>query len=212
MGTLHRFGFYGEVPAGSRHADDRACPPQQIGNPRERQVRQVRRVTPGRLPADGEGRGREADAVTHACTSPSASCVPMDQVNLPNPPNLPTGFENKDLEAAGSQGEPAEPAVWHADIEGRSRRSVERSDWRRPRPLPSGSVVARLCAAGATVRTYGLRGGGATAEIEAPAGIPAELMREVERRGWRIIPGGKPNPEAEHDSWLAGVAIADLGR
>lgn len=81
-----------------------------------------------------------------------------------------------------------------------------------PRLLPpNGSLVARLCAAGATVRTYGSRDG-ATAEIEAPAGIPLELVREVERRGWRIIPGGKPNPEAEHDSWLAGVPIADLGR
>lgn len=80
----------------------------------------------------------------------------------------------------------------------------------RLRP-PKGSLVARLCAAGATVRTYGTRDG-ATAAIEAPAGIPAELLREVETRGWRIIPGGKPNPEAEHDSWLADVPIADLSR
>ena len=75
---------------------------------------------------------------------------------------------------------------------------------------PKGSFVQRLCAAGATVRTYGIKGGGASAEIEVPAGIPADLLHEVEARGWRIIPGGRANPEAEHDSWLAGVPIAEL--
>jgi len=76
---------------------------------------------------------------------------------------------------------------------------------------PSGSLVARLCAAGATVRTWSV-GRGGQASIEAPAGIPADLLREVEARGWRIIPGGRANPEAEHDSWLAGVPIAELER
>lgn len=71
--------------------------------------------------------------------------------------------------------------------------------------------MARLCQEGATVRTYGMSGG-ATAEIEAPAGISADLVREVEARGWRIIPGGKPNTDAEHDSWLAGVPASDLKR
>ena len=75
---------------------------------------------------------------------------------------------------------------------------------------PKGSLVRRLCAAGATVRTYGLKGGGASADIEAPAGIRAELVHEIEARGWTVIPGGKANPEAVHDSWLAGVPIADL--
>ena len=75
----------------------------------------------------------------------------------------------------------------------------------------SGSLVARLCAAGATVRTYAGKDG-ATAEIEAPTGISPELLREVEARGWRVIPGGRANPEAMHDSWLAGVPIADRGR
>ena len=79
---------------------------------------------------------------------------------------------------------------------------------RRPSLTPaSGSLVQRLVAAGATVNTYGSR-----ASIRAPAGIPLELVQAVEARGWRIIPGGKPNPEAEHDSWLAGVPIADLSR
>ena len=82
-------------------------------------------------------------------------------------------------------------------------------DWRRPRSLPEGSLVARLCAAGATVRTWSV-GRGGQASIEAPAGIPAELLHEVEARGWRVIPGGRANPEAVHDSWLAGVPIADL--
>ena len=70
---------------------------------------------------------------------------------------------------------------------------------------PKGSLQARLVAVGATVNTYGKR-----ASVRAPAGIPSELVREVEARGWAIIPGGKPNREAEHDSWLAGVPIAEL--
>ena len=75
-----------------------------------------------------------------------------------------------------------------------------------PNPPAEGSLVARLCAAGATVRSYG-----SEASIVAPAGIPVELLAEVERRGWRIIPGGKPNAEAEHDSWaFGGVGIREL--
>ena len=58
---------------------------------------------------------------------------------------------------------------------------------------PRGSLVARLCAAGATVRTWSV-GRGGQASIEAPAGIPADLLHEVEARGWRIIPGGRANP------------------
>ena len=76
---------------------------------------------------------------------------------------------------------------------------------------PEGSVVQRLCAAGATVRTWS-NGRGGQASIEAPAGIPAELVTEIERRGWRVIPGGKPNPEAEHDAWaFGGVPARELG-
>jgi hypothetical protein len=82
-----------------------------------------------------------------------------------------------------------------------------------PEPEPSrpllapvaGSLVQRLMAAGATINTYGK-----LAEVRAPAGIPLELVQEVEACGWRIIPGGKPNPEAEHDSWLAGVPAAEF--
>ena len=72
---------------------------------------------------------------------------------------------------------------------------------------PNSSLAARLAAAGATVRMWD---GGDQSQVELPAGIPADLLHEVEARGWRIIPGGRPNPEAEHDSWLAGVPIADL--
>jgi hypothetical protein len=71
----------------------------------------------------------------------------------------------------------------------------------------SGSLVARLCAAGATVRTWSV-GRGGTVSIEAPAGISAELLREVEARGWRIVPGGRAYPESVHDSWLVGVPSA----
>ena len=80
----------------------------------------------------------------------------------------------------------------------------------RLRP-PPGSLHARLCEAGATVRTYGGQQG-AKAEVELPAGISAELLHEVEARGWCIIPGGRANAEAEHDSWLNGVPISELIR
>jgi len=71
---------------------------------------------------------------------------------------------------------------------------------------PEGSLQRRLVAVGATVNSYGKQ-----ASVRAPAGIPLELVEEVERRGWRIIPGGKPNPEAEHDSWaFGGVGIREL--
>lgn len=81
--------------------------------------------------------------------------------------------------------------------------------WYPPKPLAEGSLVQRLVAAGATVRTWS-NGRGGQASIEAPAGIPAELVVEVEARGWRIIPGGRANTEANHDSWLAGVPVAEL--
>jgi hypothetical protein len=93
---------------------------------------------------------------------------------------------------------------WAGEVEEVQAQPSE-PNWYRPKPLTAGSLVARLCAAGATVRTYG-----GEASIEAPAGIPADLLREVEARGWRIIPGGRANPEAEHDSWLAGVPIAEF--
>jgi hypothetical protein len=96
---------------------------------------------------------------------------------------------------------------WRGEVEQEPAPRAE-PDWWRPKPLPEGSLVARLVASGATVRTYG-----AAASIEAPAGMPAKLVAEVERRGWRIIPGGKPNDEAEHDSWaFGGVPAADLDR
>ena len=72
---------------------------------------------------------------------------------------------------------------------------------------PAGSLQARIVAVGATVNTYGK-----CASVRAPVGIPAELVQEIEGSGWHIIPGGKPNPEAEHDSWLAGVPIVELER
>jgi hypothetical protein len=130
-----------------------------------------------------------------------------------------SGNPNAEREVTGVTGHrvPATPVApgdagveWTGEAEDVAPHAPE-PDWRRPRPLPEASLVARLCAAGATVRTWS-NGRGGQASIEAPAGIPTDLLREVEARGWRIIPGGKPNPEAEHDSWLAGVPIADLQR
>jgi hypothetical protein len=73
--------------------------------------------------------------------------------------------------------------------------------------LASGSLAARLAAAGATVREWD---GGDQSQVELPAGIPADLLHEIEPRGWSVIPGGRANLEAEHDSWLAGVPIREL--
>jgi hypothetical protein len=78
---------------------------------------------------------------------------------------------------------------------------------RRANSPLAGPLVARLAAVGATVREWD---GGGQSQIELPAGIPADLLHEVEARGWRIIPGGRANPDAVHDSWLAGVPIAEL--
>lgn len=93
---------------------------------------------------------------------------------------------------------------WVGEAQGAAPPKPEPAWW-RPKLLPQGSLHARLVAAGATINTYGSK-----ASVRAPAGIPAELVQEVEARGWAIIPGGKPNPEAEHDSWLAGVPVAEL--
>ena len=106
--------------------------------------------------------------------------------------------------ALGADDPGDEGLEWAGEVEEMQAQPSEPDCW-RPKPLPAGSLLARLCAAGATVRTYGRE-----ASIEAPAGIPADLLHEVEARGWRIIPGGRANPEAEHDSWLAGVPIAEL--
>jgi hypothetical protein len=95
--------------------------------------------------------------------------------------------------------EAEEPIVGHRIVEPEPEPVPHR--W----AAPEGSLQARLVAIGATVNTYGK-----CASVRAPAGIPADLVKEVEARGWRIIPGGRANPEAEHDSWLAGVPIAEL--
>jgi hypothetical protein len=104
--------------------------------------------------------------------------------------------------------EATDPADWQGKAEDVAPQpEPESARWRPSLAPASGSLFQRLVAAGATVNTYGSR-----ASIRAPAGIPLELVKVVEARGWRIIPGGKPNLEAEHDSWLAGVPIADLSR
>jgi hypothetical protein len=74
-------------------------------------------------------------------------------------------------------------------------------------PAPT-SLIARLTAAGATVRTWG---GGDNSLVEVPECLSDGLLREVGARGWRVIRGGKPNAEAEHDSWaFGGVGIRGL--
>ena len=102
--------------------------------------------------------------------------------------------------------EATDPADWQGQAE-HVAPQPKPARWRPSLAPAPGSLVQRLVAAGATVNTYGSR-----ASIRAPAGIPAELLHEVEARGWRIIPGGKPNPVAERDSRLAGVPMADLSR
>ena len=115
------------------------------------------------------------------------------------------GFPEPGSDIAPAVPGSSEPAEWQGEIEEMPPARHAEPDWWRPKPLLQGSLVVRLCAVGATVRTYG-----SNASIEVPAGIPADLLHEVEARGWRIIPGGRANPEAEHDSWLAGVPIAEL--
>ena len=99
-----------------------------------------------------------------------------------------------------------DPVEWQGEAEDVAPPKPEPAWW-RPRPLPQASLHARLVAVGATVNTYGSK-----ASVRAPAGIPADLLHEVEARGWRVIPGGRANPEALHDSWLAGVPIRELER
>jgi hypothetical protein len=120
-------------------------------------------------------------------------------------PGTPGTPKNDNAERASAP----DPGEWRGEVEHEPEPKPGKPDWWHPKPLPAGSLVARLCAAGATVRSYST-GQGGIASIEAPAGIPAELVREVEARGWRIIPGGRPNRDAEHDSWLGGVSIHDL--
>ena len=127
----------------------------------------------------------------------------------PGPRPVPSTFAGVRLAPAGDVAlgpdDPGDDGLeWAGEVEDVPPATSER-DWYRPKPLPAGSLVARLVAVGATINTYGKR-----ASVRAPAGIPAELVHEVQARGWAIIPGGKPNPEAEQDSWLAGVPIAEL--
>ena len=75
----------------------------------------------------------------------------------------------------------------------------------------AGGLVARLCRWGAAIRSWAAESGDAT-EIEVPFDMLAGLAREIRARGWRIVPDGKRNPEAEHDSWLAGIPCRELER
>ena len=139
-------------------------------------------------------------------TSPGTPDVPTKPAQtLARTPGTSGTSDNDKAERVSAP----DPGDWRCEVE-QVPASRGEPDWWRPKPLPAGSLVARLCAAGATVRTWS-NGQGGQASIEAPAGIPAELVAEVERRGWRIIPGGRPNSEGEHDSWaFGGVPVAEL--
>lgn len=130
-----------------------------------------------------------------------------ESCNLTGTAEVTSGKRCPASDVAPSPDDPGDDGLdWAGEVEPEPEPEPE---WRRPRPLPETSLVAALVAAGATVRTWSDRRGG-KASIEAPAGIPAELVHEIDARGWRIIPGGRANPEAEHDSWLAGVPIAEF--
>ena len=110
--------------------------------------------------------------------------------------------------ALGSDDPGDDGLEWRGEVED-ARPARHEPDWWRPKPLPQGSLVQSLCAAGATVRTWSA-GRGGMAEIEAPAGMSADLVAEVKARGWAVVPTDRSNSEALHDSWLANVPIADL--
>lgn len=104
-----------------------------------------------------------------------------------------------------------DPADWAGEVEAQPSPApgCEESELSEISPgpgrmPPKASLMQRLVAAGCTITP---RGG---PSVEAPAGISAELLHEVEARGWRVIPGGRPSAEAEHDSWLTGVPVAEL--
>ena len=171
---------------------------------------------------------------THACAedaSHTGQSKSMDRVDRVDQASKSAGLKNSEPGSkTASPGEPGSPTAslhpaggvalgpddpgdeglaWHGEYEAPLPPASEPVPPRPSHAPAPGSLVQRLVAAGATVRTWS-DGRGGKASIEAPAGIPLELVEEIERRGWAIIPGGKPNTEAEHDSWLAGVPIADL--
>ena len=168
--------------AGSRNGSETGKPPEET-----RGITGLKQVTREKR-VFSQSHLRERDSHTHAYVGEDP--VSHGVTNIPVSPVSPVsdqqlrGFERNRLESQPVL--PVSPPAFG--------------------PVP-GSLQARLVAVGATVNTYGKR-----ASVRAPAGIPLELVREVEARGWAIIPGGRPNDEAEHDTWLAGVPIAELER
>ena len=176
--------------------------PEALGNTGSNRVNQENRDSrPSQQPEradDVNRRGPGGYAVEQASRAHGA----LHEPGLPGLPGLPQqerGIEQTELyNQPGLTGHP--PGLQQPD---------DRCGPAEPLSPPSASLVRRLAAAGATVREWD---GGDQSQVELPAGIPVDLLREVEARGWRIIPGGRANPEAEHDSWLAGVPIAELER
>jgi hypothetical protein len=142
--------------------------------------------------------------------SPSKSADPdpvYEEVTGGLPGLAPASLHPAGEAALGSGIRGDDGLEWQGDVEEAQARTSEPEPHRAYLAPPARSLVARLAAAGATVRLWD---GGDHSQVELPAGIPAELLREVEARGWTIIPGGRANPEAEHDSWLADVPIREL--
>lgn len=212
MSTLAKFGLWQKAQEPVETGSNRVSEDLSRPNPLSNQVNQQNRLSE-------PSRSRERHAVTHACAKVTE--LRTDQQNNPVYPVCPvsegvrvvSGEAYPVLPGLGPDGDAAlgpdtpgdEGLAWHGEYEAPLPPASEPVPHRPSHAPAPGSLVQRLVAAGATINPYGGK-----PSVLAPAGISADLVREVEARGWRIIPGGKANPEAEHDSWLAGVPIREL--
>ena len=218
MSTLAKFGLWQKAQEPVETGSNRVSEDLNRPNPLSNRVNQQNRLSE-------PSRSRERHLETHACAKETD--LRTDQQNNPVYPVCPVsegvrvvsgeaypvlpGLRPDGDAALGPDDPGDEGLAWHGEYEAPLPPASEPVPHRPSHAPAPGSLVQRLVAAGATVRTWS-DGRGGKASIEAPAGIPLELVKEVEARGWAIIPGGKPNPEAEHDSWLAGLPIAELER
>ena len=215
MSTLAKFGLWQKAQEPVETGSNRVSEHLNRPNPLSNQVNQQNRLSE-------PSRSRERHLETHACAKETD--LRTDQQNNPVYPVCPVSEGVRvvsgeaypvlpglrpDGDAALGPDDPGDDGLeWYGEVEepiAGDRIGEDPEPHRAYLTPPAGSLQSRLVAVGATVNTYGKR-----ASVRAPAGIPADLLHEVEARGWAIIPGGKPNPEAEHDSWLAGVPIAEL--
>lgn len=230
MSTLAKFGLWQKaqeplLQTGSNRVSQDSNRVEARGNTGSNRVNQEYRPS-------SPSHSRERDS--HAHTDENGARARTDQQDYPVCPACPVspsksadpgpvyeevtgGLPGLEATSLHSVGEAAlgpnirgdDGLEWQGEVEESQARTSEPEPHRAYLAPPAGSLVARLAAAGATVREWD---GGYQSQVELPAGIPAELLHEVEARGWRIIPGGRANPEAVHDSWLAGVPIRELER